>query len=166
MIFLSEILQSNHLKKEFDCGNLSLNNYLQKQAGQDFKRKLSVTYVITDKSYFIKGYYTLSNNSLPLDNIPEKLRKKLPKSYQKIPTILIGRLAVDLKHQNKGIGKLLLIDALKRCFLLSKSLGTFAIIVDPLDDDAVNFYLKHGFILLPDSEKMFIPMKTIDLLFK
>lgn len=36
-----------------------------------------------------------------------------------------------------------------------------AIIVDPIDEDAAKFYKKYGFILLPDSGKMFISMDTV-----
>jgi hypothetical protein len=38
-------------------------------------------------------------------------------------------------------------------------------VVDPLDEDAEAFYTKYGFIMLPDSGKMFLPMKTIKNLF-
>jgi len=60
---------------------------------------------------------------------------------------------------------MLLIDALKRSYEISKSIGSFAVMVDPLDIDAGNFYTKYGFILLPDSRKMFLAMKTIEKLF-
>jgi hypothetical protein len=40
------------------------------------------------------------------------------------------------------------------------------VIVDPIDDNATQFYKKFGFVLLPDSGKMFIPMLTIGELFK
>jgi len=74
-------------------------------------------------------------------------------------------LAVDKIYQGQGIGKILLVDALKRSYELSKQIGSFAVIVDPLDKDAELFYLKYGFIKLPDSGKMFLTMKIIDQLF-
>jgi hypothetical protein len=40
-----------------------------------------------------------------------------------------------------------------------------AVIVDPIDEEAINFYRKYGFILLPGSGKMFISMETISGLF-
>ena len=79
---------------------------------------------------------------------------------------MLGRLAIDKNFQGKGIGKILLIDALKRCFGASDSIGAFAVIVDPLDKEAERFYKKYGFIKLPDSGKMFLPMKTIRELFE
>ena len=78
----------------------------------------------------------------------------------------IGRLAIDNKFQGQGVGKLILIDALKRSYELSKIIGSFAVIVDPIDKNAEHFYEKYGFIKLPDSGKMFLPMKTIGLIFK
>ncbi|MCF6306985.1 MAG: GNAT family N-acetyltransferase [Flavobacteriaceae bacterium] len=164
---LTENLNSNHRKKEFSCGKEMLDNYLQKQANQDIKRKLSACFVLNDKeTNLLKGYYTLANNNIPQNLIPTEFQKKLPKSYTSIPTTLLGRLAIDNRFQGKGIGKLLLMDALNRSYEISKSIGSFAVIVDPLDEDAENFYDKYGFINLPDSGKMFLPMNTIKTLFE
>lgn len=167
MYQLSEPLSPKHIKSGFSCGNEILDTYLQKQANQDFKRKLSVCFVIPEKkTNKIKAYYTLSNNSIPLEFIPKQIQEKLPKSYKTIPVTLIGRLAVDNKFQKQGIGKLLLVDALKRSFEISKTIGSFAVVVDPIDQNAESFYVKYGFIKLPDSGKMFLPMKTIYQLFE
>ena len=164
---LTESLNSKHNREEFSCGKEMLDTYLQKQANHDIKKKLSVCFILNDKkNNFIKGYFTLANNSIPQNLIPLILQKKLPNSYTSIPTILLGRLAIDYRSQGKSIGKLLLIDALKRSYEISKSIGSFAVIVDPLDKDAEKFYIKFGFIKLPDSGKMFLPMKTIQSLFK
>lgn len=164
---ISEPLNSKHKKSNFSCGKEMLDNYIHKQANQDIKRKLSTCFVIKDpQTDLIKGYYTLSNNSIPLEFVPHEIQKKLPKSYKSIPTTLLGRLAIDNKYQGQGIGKLILIDALKRSYELSKSIGSFAVIVDPIDQEAEQFYEKYGFIKLPDSEKMFLPMKTIGQLFE
>lgn len=164
---LSEPLQSKHKKSDFSCGKEMLDFYIQKQANQDIKRKLSACFVIAqEETKRIKGYYTLSNSSIPQDLIPPEIQKKLPKTYQSIPAILLGRLAIDSQFQGQGIGRLLLVDALKRCQDISKSLGFFAVIVDPIDHNAEKFYTKYGFIKLPDSGKMFLPMKTISQLFE
>jgi len=167
MSYLTEFLSPVHKKTKFYCGKEMLDNYLHFQANQDVKRKLSACFVLIDSdNKIIKGYYTLANNSIPLNRLPDALKKKLPKSYSSLPTTLLGRLAIDSKFQGQGIGKLLLIDALKRSYNTAKSLGSYAVIVDPLDVEAENFYDKYGFIKLPDSGKMFLPMKTIEQLFK
>ncbi len=164
---LTEVLNPKHRKKDFSCGKDILDKYLHQQASQDIKRKLSVCFVLTDSnSEIIKGYYTLSNNSISQEFVPLKLRKRLPSSYSSIPVTLLGRLAIEKKFQRKGVGKILLIDALKRCYEISKSIGSYAVIVDPLDNDAETFYGKYGFIKLPDSGKMFLTMITIKSLFE
>lgn len=167
MSYLTEQLDSKHDRDNFSCGKALLDNYFWRQAKQDVKRKLSACFVLVDKeTEKIAGYYTLSSNSISNDLIPDSFREKLPKSYISIPTILLGRLAIDKNFQGKGIGKILLVDSLKRCSDTSDSIGAFAVIVDPLDNEAERFYGKYGFIKLPDSGKMFLPMKTIKGLFE
>lgn len=161
-----ELLGKKHNREDFDCGKELLNNYLKTQAGQDIKRKLSACFVLSDKgTNTIKGYYTLSNTSIPLSSFSEKIQKKIPKSYTSVPATLLGRLAIDIKYQGKGIGKILLIDALKRAYDASIEIGSFAVVVYPIDQEAERFYKKYDFIKLPDSGKMFIAIKTLSELF-
>ena len=167
MTLLTELLNNQHERSDFSCGNQLLDNYLKYQAGQDNRKKLSACFVLCDHSTNqIKGYYTLSNSSLPAELFPEKLRLHFPGSYHSIPTTLLGRLAVDKTHQGKGTGKLLLIDALRRSYLVSDTVGSFAVVVDAISEEAGQFYDKYGFIRLPDSGKLFIPMKTIRQVFE
>jgi GNAT superfamily N-acetyltransferase len=148
-----ELLHKQHNRKDFDCGNELLNNYLRNQAGQDIKRKLAVCFVLAEKETdCIQGYYTLSNNSIPLSRFPEQIKKKLPQSYKSIPTTLLGGLAIAKNFKGKGLGKVLLIDALRRSYEISKEIASFAVVVDPIDRDAELFYEKYDFIKLPDSE--------------
>ncbi len=162
-----ELLNKKHNLKNVDCGKELLNSYLKNQAGQDVKRKLSACFVLNDvETNIVKGYYTLSNNSIPLVNFSERIQKRLPKSYISIPATLLGRLAIDLKYQGIGIGRILLIDALKRSYGISKEIGSFGVIVDPIDKDAERFYEKYDFIKLPDSRKMFIATQTLKELFE
>ena len=166
MIPVSEVLSGSHDKSTFSCGSNMLDTYLQRQANQDIKRKLAACFVIVETdTKIVKGYYTLSNSSVPLGLLPEKSQKKLPKAYKAIPTTLLGRLAIDQRFKGQGLGKILLIDALKRSYEISKSVGSYAVIVDPIDSSAEPFYDKYGFIKLNDSGKMLLPMKTIGQLF-
>lgn len=166
MSYMSILLNSAHKKSEFDCGNDFLNSYLHRQANQDMQRHLSVCFVIVDNNNIIKGYYTLSNASIDRDIIPDNVKNKLPKSYGNLPVTLLGRLARDKKYNGERLGEILLIDALKRSFDTSSTIGSLAVVVDPIDHNAKKFYLKYGFILLPDSHKLFLAMKTIGQLFE
>ena len=161
-----QLLQKHHDRNTFDCGIELLNNYIKHQASQDVKRKLSVCFVFSDK-WVVKGYYTLSSSSIPQEDVPLKFSKRFPKSYSSIPVILLGRLAVDKGCKGKGYGEHLLVDALMESYEVSKEkIGATAVVVDPINDDAENFYEKYGFIKLETSGMMFLPMNTIRKLFE
>jgi predicted GNAT family N-acyltransferase len=168
MVLQTESLKSKHNREDFECGQKVLDDYLKKQANQDIKKKLSACFVMTEKDKSVekvKGYYTLSNTSIARILIPEKFQKKFPKSYKTIPATLLGRLARDKSVIGQGKGEKLLMDALYRSYLASKEMGSFAVVVDPINEKTEKFYEDYGFKKLPDSEKMFIAMKTISQLF-
>ena len=160
-----ELLNKTHIKSSFECGYPSLNNYIKTQASQDVKRNISVCYVLSDNpDKTVAGYYTLSSHAVSLEALPEDLRKKLPTSYPVVPTAFLGRLAVNKTYQGKRLGEMLLLDALNRCANLAESIGTMAVIVDPIDEKAMGFYKAYGFISLPKSIRLFMSAKTIKTL--
>lgn len=161
-----ELLGKKHDRSAFDCGYSLLNDYLKKQARLDVSRDLSACFVLADDDISVKGYFTLSANSIRREDFPEDLIKKLPPDYTDLPTTLLGRLAIDNSLKGKGVGEILLVDALNRSFATTASIGSLAVVVDPIDENAQRFYNKYGFILLPDSGKMFLAMKTIKGLFE
>ena len=166
MSYLTEPLNSLHRKNEFTCGKQLLDDYLKTQAGQDVKRRLSVCFVLADADYRVKGYYILSSTSIGRELLPHSIIKKLPQSYHNLPATLLGRLAINNAHKGQKLGELLLLEALKRSYEVSvNDVGSMAVIVDPIDYEAIQFYKKYGFILLEDSGKMFLPMATISEMF-
>ncbi|HFA51998.1 MAG TPA: GNAT family N-acetyltransferase, partial [Bacteroidetes bacterium] len=143
--YLTVPLDAKHKKSEFACGNTFLDNYIQKQAKQDIKRKLSACFVWSDEENNIKGFYTLSNAGIPREAMPDEISKKLPRVYESLPVTLLGRLAIREKNKGQGLGKLLLVDALKRSCEASEVIGSMAVIVDPIDENAIKFYGRFGF---------------------
>ncbi len=154
-------LEKKFERSNFNCGYEKLDDYLKKQAKQDVNRDLSACFVLADLDNMVRGYYTLSSNSVKREEFPEDLVKKLPPRYGDLPTVLLGRLATDVSIQGQGWGEILLLHALNKCHDLTESMGILAVVVDPIDEKAATFYSKYGFILLPTSGKMFLPMKTI-----
>jgi ribosomal protein S18 acetylase RimI-like enzyme len=162
----SRLLASTHEKSKFSCGKEMLDNHIRNQSSQDMKSKVAACFVLTDDHKKIKGYYTLSNGSIPRSLLPETISRSLPK-YKDLPVTILGRLAIDVHFQGLGFGSQLLIDALKRSYETSvNSVASMAVIVDPIDKEAAEFYTKYGFILLPEGKRMFLPMATIKQLFK
>ncbi|HEX5422811.1 MAG TPA: GNAT family N-acetyltransferase, partial [Candidatus Acidoferrales bacterium] len=117
---------------------------------------------LTDDGKTIAGYYSLSQFSVKLGDLPPGMARKLPR-YPVVPASLIGRLAVDKRFRGKGIGELLSMDALARCVEVSKQVACAAVIVDAKDDTARRFYMKYRFIELPGVDKrLFIPIDTVE----
>jgi GNAT superfamily N-acetyltransferase len=107
------------------------------------------------------GYYTLSSLSIELNQLPEKLARKLPK--HSVPAALIGRLAVRNAAQGQGVEKMLLVDAIKRTLAVGDQIAIYAIIVDAINDKARGFYEQYGFARLSDDSPRFLPLKSINL---
>jgi predicted GNAT family N-acyltransferase len=164
MTYLATPLSQNHDRKNFSCGEFSLDNYVRTQVNQDIRKKLAACFVLVDNDDKVTGYYTLSNTSIPASDVPEQMKGKIPRAYNDVPATLLGRLAVDGNSKGQGIGEKLLIDALKRSYDVSKTVASYAVLVDPIDQKVIDFYKKYGFTLL-DSGKMFMAMKTVEALF-
>ncbi len=163
--FQIQSLGSHHNRNDFSCGVEVLDNYLKRQAGQDVKKRVAATFVLSSDSRTIAGYYTLSQFAVELGTIPQHISRRLPR-YPMVPATLIGRLAVSTVFRGQGLGEVLLMDALHRSLLLSEHIASAAVIVDAKSDQARTFYLKYGFLELPGiSGRLFLPMKTIERLY-
>lgn len=152
-------LDASHDRLGFRSDSEPLNRYLREQATQDIRRRLSACFVATTDGRRIAGYYTLASASVLVADLPVSTSKKLPR-YPTMPTVRMGRLAVDQSFKGQGLGGALLADALDRA--ADSEIAAFALMVDAKDEVAVAFYLHHGFIVLPDSPlKPFLPLASL-----
>jgi len=160
-------LERKHDRRTFSCGNVALDRYLHEQAGQDVRKRVATVFVLTEAhGDAVIGYYTLTSGSVDLGEWPEALKKKLP-LYPVVPVTLLGRLALDKRHQGKGLGEYLLMDALWRCSTVAKEIASLAIIVDAIDERARRFYEHYGFCAFPkQADRLFLHMQTIQEMFK
>jgi predicted GNAT family N-acyltransferase len=154
-------LNAAHDRAGFHCNVEALDHYLHKQAGQDIRRRISRVFIasLPDRPKAVVGYYSLSTLSIELSQLPEKLARKLPK--YPIPAALIGRLAVSKNARGYGVGKMLLVDAIKRTLSVSAQIAIYAVVVDAISDNARDFYEQFGFTHLGDnSHRLFLPLKS------
>ncbi len=153
-------LASGHDRASFSCANAALDEYFHKHVTQDVRRRVASCFVVIGRENDIAGFYTLASASLPVNDLPPDMARKLPR-YPVIPSIRVGRLAVDRKYQRQGIGSILLIDSMRRA--LRAEAGTFALLVDARDDNAVSFYRHHGFVSFDSTPKtLFLPLATAE----
>ena len=153
-----EPLGKRHDRTAFSCGLPELDRYLARQAGQDVRRRISRVFVCTTgEADAILGFYTLSALSIDLSSLPEQFSRKLPR--YPVPCALIGRLAVDRSAHGRGLGRMLLADAIKRTVVASQTVAMHALIVDAANEDARRFYEKFGFVPLTDDPmRLFLPL--------
>ncbi len=130
-----------HDRRNFDCGEPSLNDYLKFTARQHMEKGYAQVWVAVSEpgSPQIIGYYTLSTSALQPEDVPGK------PSINKVPVVLLGRLAVDNRYKGQKIGLRLLFHAQRSALLLSKRVGIHALVVDALDEQAAAFYQNYDF---------------------
>lgn len=158
-----ELLSSQHERSNFSCGEVDLDDYLRRFAKQHAASRISRTYVaIKDRTVF--GYYSLSMSAILRDHLPEKHQKRFP-NYP-VPMARLARLAVVQQQHGRGIGSLLLSDALYRCYRLSNEIGSVGVVVDAKDDRARRFYQHFDFEVFPESPlTLWLPITAIAKLF-
>ncbi|OGS87635.1 MAG: GNAT family N-acetyltransferase [Gallionellales bacterium GWA2_59_43] len=143
-------LTGSHDRQGFDCGRRELNDWLQQVARQHQDKGLSKTFVAIreEEPTLICGYYALTLAELDSRHLPDAWCKKLPR---RIPGVRLGRLAVDKTFQGKGLGELLLVDALMRTRRIAIEAGGIGLFVDALDGQAAGYYQRFGFQQAPDN---------------
>ncbi len=151
-----------HDRAGFTCGVESLDRYLKTQAGQDVRRKANAVFVLVVETEpeRVLGYYTLCAMAISHGEVPVAARKHVPR-YPLVSCTLIGRLAVAKDQQGQRLGSILLADALQRAFESARTVGSSMVMVDALDEGAAGFYAANGFVRLPDSLRLVLPMRQI-----
>ena len=157
-------LDATHKRAGFDCGTITLNDFLRKTAAQHRDKGLSNTFVLSDNESpaDILGFFTLSFLEVDVSILPTEHARRLPKS-SRLPAAKLDRLAIDKRYQGKGYGSILLADAVKRVVgTIKESGGIVGFFVDAKDERAKQFYLNFGFIPLQDTPlSLFLPLKTL-----
>jgi len=169
-VYPIEPLGPEHDRAAFSCGVPLLDTFLHERVGQFAQRHLARPFVMVDpassgEKKAIAGYYTLAAHGLDHEEMPDDLRKRLPKRIR-VGVTLIGYLAVDQRYQGQGLGKLLLYDALYRALQASRQVASRAVIVDAIDEAARAFYERYDFIRFADeSSRLYLPMDMIAAMF-
>lgn len=150
-----------HRIKDFDCGQSSLNRWLQSYAGQSQRRDVGRTFVVTDEQLNVVGYYTLVAGQVEHAAATQAVGAGVSRHFP-IPICLLARLAVDGGWQGRGIGSDLLRDALRRALAAADQIGIRAVLVDALNDFAAQFYRQYGFEpTTSDPLTLMVPVRAV-----
>ena len=142
----------------FDCGQLALNQFLQRFAIANQKANSAQTYVCCIENTVV-GFYCLAVGSVEPENAAPRILKGMAR--HPVPVMILARLAVDVNHQGVGLGRALLKDALLRTAQAANIAGIRALLVHAKDETVRQWYLNwefepsetdpfHLFLLLKD----------------
>jgi GNAT superfamily N-acetyltransferase len=145
-----ERLDSQHDLAAFDSGNEELDYWLSRQALPAQQMDSARTFVMT-RGGRVCGYFSLTMGSVLRADAPAKLVRGLP-AYP-VGMVLLARLAVDRREQGKGHGALLLAEALRKAVAAGEAAAARLVVVDAIDEEAVAFYKRHGFVPAPEHDR-------------
>ncbi len=154
-----ERLGHHHDLGGFESGNAELDDWLGRHAVPAQEMDSARTFVLIRNDRVV-GYFSLTMGSVRRADAPAKLVRGLP-GYP-IGMVLLARLAVAHQDQGKGIGALLLAEALRKAVTAGEAVAARLVVVDAVDDDAVRFYERNGFVSAPGHRlRLYRRMKDI-----
>jgi GNAT superfamily N-acetyltransferase len=126
----------------FASGEPTLDDWLRRRARTNQASGASRTYVTAVQQQRVIGYFTLASGAITLAEAPSRARRNMPGP---IPMAVLARLAIDQAWQGRGLGRLLLRDAILRTSQAAAIIGVRGLLVHALSSAARRFYESNGF---------------------
>jgi GNAT superfamily N-acetyltransferase len=145
--FHIEILRRDQPRRRFRSGNGQVDDWLAARALRHQEKHLSVTRGLLDGMGMVAGYYTLATGQVDISDLPPEVVRRLPR--RQLPVAVIAWLGVEKGLQGRGLGRLLLAQALRDCYDAGRTFAFIAVVLDCIDDAARSFYQQFGFQELP-----------------
>jgi ribosomal protein S18 acetylase RimI-like enzyme len=156
---LLERLDAHHDVSIFDSGNEVLDGWLRRHAIAAQRMDSARAFVATRNGRVI-GYFSLTMGSMLRAEAPVKLVRAMP-AYP-VGMVLLARLAVDQSQQGRGVGAMLLAEALRKAVAAGEVAAARLIVVDAVDEDAAAFYQRYGFVRTPENPlRLYRRMKDV-----
>jgi GNAT superfamily N-acetyltransferase len=152
--------RARHRVDSFSCGHETLDRWLRAYAGQAQRWDAARTFVTAEADGMVAGYYTLVAAQVRHEAATTRVGRGVSRHFP-IPVALLARLAVDRRRQGEGLGRSLLLDALRRVIRASDELAVRAVTVEAIDERAAAFYSHFGFepsSLAPDT--LMVPLEA------
>ncbi len=138
-----EPLTATHVTAGFDGGSSAQSVWLIEHALQAHRVGLSRVYVVGDTDrpdQRVVGYYALAAGSVAPADASARLRQGAGRYHQ--PVVILTRLGVDHGVQGCGLGRALVVDALRRIAAAAEVIGVRAVLIHCETDAARDFYLR------------------------
>lgn len=136
-----ESLEASHNVSEFDCGSDAQTIWLRKHALAAHQSGTSRVRVVTRlEDDLVVGYYALASGAILHEDAPDRVKKGA--GQYPIPAVILTRLGVDGSEQGRGLGKALVVDALRRVDVAAQEVGVRALLIHAESEEARNFYFR------------------------
>ena len=157
-----EPLGRHHDRAAFDCGETRVDNFIRMTARKHAAEDLAVVRVAAvSGTNVVIGYHSLGAHSLSGDGLPVTISPK-GRPFPGIGVFYLGFIGVHRTMQGKGIGRLLLRDAMRQSVAASRYGGIAFLVLDAVDDERAGFYRHLGFQSLPSQPlRMAIPTEIM-----
>lgn len=141
-----EPLADRHVVDGFSCGEEPLDVWLKKYARTAQASRSARVFVVTtdEDEQEVVGYFALAMAQVEPSEATQRALKGQAKR-RPVPAVLLARLAVDADHQERGVGKALLKDAMLRCLAAAENVGARVLLVHAKHERAKAWYMKFGF---------------------
>ena len=114
------------------------------------------------------GFYAINAHAIGVADMPVDAAPRVPRSNL-IPGVFLSHLAVDGRQQGKGLGRILLVDAMQQCQRAGQILGVRLMLLDVAADAGeserthlLSFYASIGFRPLPGRpERLFLSLSAL-----
>jgi len=136
-----EPLADHHRTSAFDSGVANLDDWLKRCALANQSSGATRTFVVCEGDDVI-AYFALASGGVAIKAGPGRFRRDMP---DPIPVVILARLAIDQRHQGRGLGRALVRDAALRVMAAAESIGVRGLLVHAISDQAKTFYEAVGF---------------------
>lgn len=141
------VIDAGHDLSQFRSGEPILDDWLRTRALKNLALGASRTFVVcASGSNRVLGFYALAMGGLYAIDTPGSIRRNMPEI---VPSVILGRLAVDESAQGQGLGAALLNDAVRRSLLAAENVSARLVVVHAISEKAEQFYLSFGFAKMP-----------------
>ncbi len=159
MSYRVESLADGHDLDEFACGRRDLDEWLTRHARGATRQGTRTYLLIEETSGAVAGYFALTPHLIEREQAPRRVGRGAP---QRIPAILLAKLALHERPQGQGLGAELLLHALRTILAAARAAGGRIVVVDAIDDDTASFYRAHDFQPSPTNpHRLVLKLSTV-----
>ena len=138
----------NGLKK-LECSVSEFNSFCKNNLKKNVTNNFIDASVLLDTKFgdLVVGFYTIENHRInkPLkENLSEKELEIFRHAPSTIAVTRLTMLGLKKSYEGNGLGKLLLINAIKRVYDASKHINTIGLYIDAVEDK-IEFYKYYNF---------------------